>query len=121
VLTGGAGADTLTGVAGVDRFVFDTFETKKEKYTIKDFVHDTDLLMFDDEVFTSLTAGPGGALDPFELTFGTKATTADHHLIYNQATGGLFYDADGVGGAAAVQIATLSTKPMLDAGDFMVF
>jgi len=41
-------------------------------------------------------------------------------LIYNASTGALYYDADGVGGAAQIQVALFSTKPMLDAGDFML-
>ena len=55
-----------------------------------------------------------------ELTFGTKATAVDQHLIYNSANGGLYYDADGVGGAAQVQIASFANHAALTAGDFIL-
>lgn len=52
--------------------------------------------------------------------FGTAATIASHNLVYNAATGALFYDADGQGGVAQVQIAVFSSKPLLDATDFIL-
>jgi len=58
-----------------------------------------------------------GTLDNGELTFGTKATAANQHLIYNSTSGALFYDADGAGGAAQIQIATLTGHPALTAHD----
>ena len=44
--------------------------------------------------------------DAFKL--GPAATTAAHRIVYDQASGALFYDADGTGSAAAVQFATMS-------------
>ncbi|MCW1381458.1 hypothetical protein OLX02_01345 [Novosphingobium sp. KCTC 2891] len=55
-----------------------------------------------------------------ELKLGAAASTAGDHLIYSAATGALFYDADGVGGAAQVQIATFTGRPALTADDFIV-
>jgi Ca2+-binding RTX toxin-like protein len=46
--------------------------------------------------------------------------TSEQHIIYNAGTGALYYDQDGAGGAAQVQIAFLSTKPTLSAGSFAV-
>ena len=51
---------------------------------------------------------------------GTKATTADHHIVYNSTSGALYYDADGVGGAAQIQIATLSNHALISAGDIVL-
>lgn len=120
LLIGGAGADILTGEAGADRFRFDTLETTKEKDTIKDFEHGIDKLEISTSAFAAFAGDLDGLLDLAEFSLGTKATTADQHLIYDQIKGALYYDADGVGGAAQIQIALLSTRPLLDEGDFLL-
>jgi Ca2+-binding RTX toxin-like protein len=38
---------------------------------------------------------------------GTKAHDADDRIIYNKATGALYYDDDGTGAHVQVQFATL--------------
>jgi Ca2+-binding RTX toxin-like protein len=49
------------------------------------------------------------------------AHDADDRIVYNTATGALYYDADGIGGEAAIQFATLSGSPdHLTAADFAV-
>jgi Ca2+-binding RTX toxin-like protein len=44
------------------------------------------------------------------------------HLLYNNATGALYYDADGQNGSAAVQIALIgsSTHPNVLSTDFLI-
>lgn len=118
LLIGKAGRNTLTGGAGADTFRFDVLEAAANRDVIKDFVHGTDKIEISRTAFAAFAGDPAGALPALELALGTKATTANQHLIYNVATGALFYDGDGAGGAAQVQIAVLSTKPVLDAGDF---
>ena len=61
-----------------------------------------------------------GALAPGAFAFGTVAQDADDRILYDIASGALFFDADGAGGAAAVQFAVLSGAPALTAGDFVV-
>ncbi len=46
------------------------------------------------------------------------ATTGAGAFLYSTATGVLSWDADGSGAGAAVNIATLSTKPVISAADF---
>lgn len=99
ILIGGAGIDTLTGGAGIDTFVFDSLDAMD---IVTDFVSGTDKLAFDDDAFLSLS----------ELAFGTgnfvagpAALDADDFLVYDSATGVLYYDADGSGAGAAVGVA----------------
>jgi Ca2+-binding RTX toxin-like protein len=42
-------------------------------------------------------------------------------VIYNTTTGALCYDADGLGGAAAVQIGVLDRHPTLAYTDVLIF
>ncbi|NBZ88164.1 calcium-binding protein [Stagnihabitans tardus] len=116
-LKGGAGSDLLNGGTGPDSFVFDTLETSAQRDRITDFMHGIDMIVLDRSVFTAFAADPAGALAPLAFVAGTHTQTPDQHLIYNATTGVLLYDADGKGGAAAVHVALLTTKPLLDAGD----
>lgn len=85
-----------------------------------DFAAD-DFIRLDDQIFTGLGSGGLRALAPAAFHTGTQAGDADDRIIYNLATGDLFYDADGLGGAAQVNFAVLSTKPTVTASDFEIF
>ncbi|MFM9977466.1 MAG: hypothetical protein ACKVOP_05385 [Sphingomonadaceae bacterium] len=120
VLKGGAGRDLLLGGEGDDQFVLDSFTGTPEPDTIRDFAKAEDTIVLDRAAFAALAGDPAGALTAASFHVGPRALTADHHLIYNAATGALFYDADGAGGAAQVLIATMTGRPVLDAGDFVL-
>ena len=117
ILGGGLGADTLIGGAGVDSFLFDTALGGGNIDAIDDFVSGTDRLFLDDTIFTQI--GPG-QLAPGAFVTGTVAGDADDRIIYDQATGALYYDADGNGAGAAIQFATLTGAPALTAADLFV-
>ena len=119
-LSGGLGGDTLTGGAGKDRFVFDVVDTFANRDTIKDFEHGIDDILISRSAFSAFAGSVAGALSTSAFVVGVAATTAAHRIVYNNATGGLSYDPDGVGGQAQIQIASLSTKPVLDAADFLL-
>ena len=51
---------------------------------------------------------------------GTSAQDADDRIIYDAATGQLYYDADGSGSGAQVLFATLNANLSLTASDFTV-
>jgi Ca2+-binding RTX toxin-like protein len=117
VLAGGAGRDLLFGDAGADRFVLDQLPSAASVDRIGDFESGVDTLVLAQSVFASLATG-----DLLDANFvvGKNAVTADQHLIYNSTAGTLFYDADGVGGAAEVLVARLSGHPILTAADIVV-
>jgi Ca2+-binding RTX toxin-like protein len=48
------------------------------------------------------------------------AADANDYIVYNHATGALFYDSNGNGVGGAIQIAALINKPVLTASDFVV-
>lgn len=55
-----------------------------------------------------------------EFHLGAAAQDTDDRIIYDQATGSLFYDADGNGAGAAVRFAVLANKALVTASDFYV-
>ncbi|MBB3459428.1 calcium-binding protein [Rhizobium sp. BK377] len=117
-LIGGNGNDVLNGGAGADHFIFDL---KPNAYKNIDKIEDFstsagDKIVLDHEVFA--------AIDPENFSAenfvpGTKALDANDRLIYDQSTGNLFYDADGNGRGAAVQVATFSNLAPLHHDDFL--
>ena len=60
--------------------------------------------------------------DPARRAGATAGIDRNDRIIYNTATGDLYYDRDGnkPGGHAAVLFATLSGAPAIDAGDFQI-
>ena len=118
VLDGGAGADLLRGNGGADTFAFTSPLGGGNVDQILDFEVGVDQVALDNAIFSELALG---ALDPNAFRIGTAAEDADDRIIYDQTTGAVYYDADGNGGGAAVQFATLPTGlANLSAGDFIV-
>jgi len=113
----GGGADNLQGRGGADTFAFTTALGGGNVDTIGDFLSGTDRIRLDHAIFNGL--GVGG-LPPSVFHIGTAATDEDQRIIYDSATGNLYYDSDGSGGAAQVLFATLQGHPTLIAGDFQV-
>jgi Ca2+-binding RTX toxin-like protein len=120
IIDGGLGNDTLTGGLGVDTFAFTTALGATNIDAITDFLTGTDKILLGGAVGQPFAALATGSLRAGTLVIGTAALDADDYLIYNSATGALLYDADGVGGNAAVQFATLATGLNLTVVDFTV-
>jgi Ca2+-binding RTX toxin-like protein len=116
VLDGKQGNDALVGFGGADTFAFTTALGATNVDTIADFGAD-DVIALDDAVFSGLSLG---ALSASAFVTGSAAGDADDRIIYNQATGQLFYDADGNGGGAQMLFATLSGSPIVTASGFIV-
>ena len=135
-LIGGLGKDTLTGGAGDDFFVFNSRPDSRSYYNyfyntdiITDFVSGRDHLQFSKSVFTGLntTAGQGNGTPLIVSEFvssptATRGGTAASHLIYNNLSGTLYYDADAYGSGIAVKVAILgtTTHPALAAADILI-
>ena len=124
-LDGRAGSDTLTGGDGADVFLFDTMLSAAGIDLISDFAVGIDKIRLDDDVFAAFTGTVTMLVGANQFVSGADITTAQDatdRLIYDTDTGALYYDADGVGGVSAVQIAALgtTTHPGITAGDFVI-
>ena len=116
VINGGAGNDVLRGGFGKDTFVFNGLLTANVD-KITDFSPIDDTIQLENAIFTRLVVG---ALNAANFAIGGAAIDSNDYLVYNKATGTLFYDANGNGAGAAVQIATLGVNLALTNADFVV-
>jgi Ca2+-binding RTX toxin-like protein len=117
ILNGGLGADTLNGFGGADTFQFSTALGGGNVDAIQGYGVADDVIQLDDAVFAGLALG---ALAAGAFNTGAAATQADDRIVYNSATGALLFDADGVGGAAGVQFATVTAGLAMAASEFFV-
>lgn len=118
VLDGKGGNDVLTGGLGSDVFVFSTALGEGNVDRILQFETAGDRIALDDSVFAGIAPG---ALAPEAFAIGAAAQDADDRIVYNRETGALMFDADGVGGADAILIATLEPALDLSAANFVAF
>ena len=123
-IIGGDGADILTGGLGNDTFVFSSALNNVD--TITDFnANATDKIELDDATFTALIAGSLNSAN-FAANSGGNAVDANDFILFDTATGDLFYDADGSGAAAKILFAHIDLggliggTPALDATDFII-
>jgi len=120
VLNGCLGNDTLTGGAGNDTFLFDTaLNATTNKDSLTDFTSGQDKIALDKDIFTALSS-VGTLSSAFFKASTTGAGDDNDYFLYNTTSGALLYDADGNGQGVAMQFATLTTKPTITAGDFLV-
>lgn len=128
-LVGGLGNDILSGGAGKDSFVFNTAPNSVNNCdTITDFNSTDDTIRLDNAVFKQLTSATFDATthvlstNNFVANSSGTAQDSDDFIVYETDTGKLYYDADGNGSGAAVQIALLGTTshPTLSSTDFLV-
>jgi Ca2+-binding RTX toxin-like protein len=74
--------------------------------------------MLDNQIFTRI--GRDGWLTSGAFATGSSARDSSDRIIYQKQTGALLYDADGVGGVAAVKFAQLNAGLTLTKADFFV-
>ena len=97
VLVGGLGNDVLSGGAGNDKFRFNTaLDPVNNVDHISDFAVGGDRIILENGVFTALQTT--GQLASSAFFVGPSAQDANDRIIYDNVTGRLMYDPDGVGG-----------------------
>lgn len=115
-LLGGQGVDNLEGGDGSDVFRF-TAPTEGIDL-ITDFASGIDKIWINKAGFGGgLVAG---LLSNSQFVLGTTASDGTDRFIYDQGTGALFFDKDGTGVTAQVQLANLSNFSALSASDILV-
>ncbi|MBD2435604.1 DUF4347 domain-containing protein [Nostoc sp. FACHB-110] len=115
ILIGGLGRDILMGGDGRDSFYLNNGSGNTD--TVMDFAAGESLIISKSEFSLNQALG---TLSPSFFRLGTSATTASDRFIYDGSTGKLFFDQDGIGNVAKVQIAQFANKPILANTDFSV-
>jgi Ca2+-binding RTX toxin-like protein len=118
VINGGNGNDELIGMGGQDVFLFNTaLNVTFNIDTLSDFSVADDIMHLDDAIFS--TIAPGG-LQATQFRVGAAAQDGNDYIIYDSATGALYYDSDGNSPGAAIQFAELAPGLALTNNDFLV-
>lgn len=117
-LNGGIGNDQLTGGGGADKYLFDsTLSASTNVDKLVDYSVADDTIVLDHSIFAGVATG---ALAASAFHSGTAAHDGDDRIIYDSATGKLYYDADGIGGGAQVLFAQLTAGTALTTADFLI-
>jgi phospholipase/lecithinase/hemolysin len=117
VIDGKGGTDSMWGLTGKDDFLFSSALGPGNVDHIWDYNVRDDSIWLDDAVFTGLSLGQ---LANGAFAKGAAATQADDRIIYDSATGNLYFDPDGVGGLDEIHFATLAAGLKMTASDFFV-
>ena len=119
-LFGGLGNDILYGEGGADGFRFDTaLNAITNVDTMADFSVADDTAFLSNAIFAA--AGPNGTLAASTFHLGSTAADADDRILYDSATGFLYYDADGAGGSDAILFARVQAGTALTNADFVIY
>jgi Ca2+-binding RTX toxin-like protein len=123
-LVGGSGNDTLRGGTGADRFDFYN-PSLDGTDTIEDFNSAVDKIgIYLGSIGSGFTNAGLIAEIPIATTqfhIGENAASPSDRFIYNTLTGNIFFDPDGTGAIAQMQIATLSPGLALSNRNIVAF
>ena len=126
-LSGGEGSDLLVGGAGWDVFRFDTQPRAKNVDMIADFNPMEDRIALETTSFgldPGVNGGwwsqTGGTLSRSLFHVGLKASTGAQRIVYDQASGTLYDDADGSGPTGRRPLPSWSGT-VLSAAHFQLF
>jgi hypothetical protein len=125
VLRGGSGADLISDVfLAPDDGLRDIFflEAGLGMDTVGGFTQGTDLLWLPETQFGDLDYNASGVLAGGQIrnSANPAATIAAAQLIFETDTKILWYDADGTGAGASVQIANILTPATILKSDFLI-
>ena len=115
---GGAGVDQILTGSGFDTILFNAPLGLANFDRVLDFAPVFDTMQLENSVFVGLTAG--AFLPATDFHIGAAAADASDRIIYNSATGNLFFDADGTGAIGQVLFADLASGLAMTASDFFV-
>ncbi len=87
--------------------------------TISDYNVAADTIRLENSVFQALGAAVG-TLAANKFFVGAAAHDADDRIVYNSATGALFYDSNGNAAGGVLQFANLAKGLALTNADFVV-
>ena len=107
------------GGAGSDFFTFDMRPSINDIDTIDDYSVKADTILLYKKFF-KVAADSTGFIKSSAFWIGSAAHDSDDRLIYDNATGALYYDPDGIGARAAVQFAQLDANLNLTRKDFLM-
>lgn len=122
-LVGGDGHDRLAGNQGRDSFLFETMPSISSNLDrIVDFAMAEDVLLLENAVFHGFGTTIGSLVsNAFHAAAGaTSGADGNDRIIYDTCTGRLFYDVDGLGGAASVNFAVIENKASLTTENFLI-
>jgi Ca2+-binding RTX toxin-like protein len=118
-VTGWNGNDTVKGGSGDDLFRFKTAPNETWNVDrIVDFKSSDDRLGFDNHVFGGL--GSEGHLADSKFHAGSHAHDSSDRIIYDRASGKMYYDADGTGGADQILFAVFNAGTTITHDDLFV-
>lgn len=118
-LAGGEGADLLVGGSGADSFLFRAAIGPGAIDRISHFSLADDVIVLDRAFFAGLSTG---TLTQAAFAANAAGLTADatDRVIYDTDSGLLYFDADGLGGAARLAFARVAPGTTLGAESFLV-
>ncbi len=118
-LSGGAASDTLSGGSGLDAFVFSSEISGGTNIDrVADFSVRDDTLWLSNGIFDEV--GKEGRLGSTAFWTGAASHDATDRIIYDRASGALYYDPDGTGIADQMQFAQLNAGLRITAADFLI-
>ncbi|MBC7737379.1 MAG: M10 family metallopeptidase C-terminal domain-containing protein [Candidatus Saccharibacteria bacterium] len=119
-MTGIAEMNVLNGLGGADTFVFSTELGAANVDTITDFSVVDDTIQLAATAFSGLTRGLTLSAAKFAANVTGQATDAFQRITFETDTGNLWFDVDGLGGAARVQFGDLAGGLAVANADFFV-